>query len=614
MANLLQDNAYNVLGLDTSASEKVINKRAKEIINLLRIDEEPVYDTDLKIAHVIRKESVVKDALLKLSSPTKRIREYFFWFDIESDTDEKAINLLKEEELTEAIELWKEQGKSETANGFIAKKNLAVLASLLLFGTGQKKYLTESIGAWKDILQSDKFWPHFQKLYALNDEIGTSQSTIEDFAKSVDNELSDFYTDVSEKYEDRNYYSLFTQVFAVKGQKIQREVLSPIYEAINDASVQLTNLNISEHKIISDDEIDTLRRLTRTLQDNFNKLKELGLYSDSQAKTMRDRAAEALRTVGLDLYNNLNESAKPAALFSIAAKIAGTVGLQEKLQKDIEQLRKNIAIDKIIKPINELLTAEDFKGALRHIEEAQKSNKGNSEVQTILSQRLKWCITGIADGGLKHGKKLYDKNKFGQSQTTLSQNVEFILSYLEQTDINREYVDGVLSEIDRLTSSLGKDQNSGKAVDNLRNGVVEQAEKNFKDQFEGSLLVILIDSALYANLAEKLPALKRQKQMKSWASTAAVIVILIIIGIANGGNNSSSTNNSNTGSNASSGSTAYNDCVNQYNNLKSQLDSINTQEANYKNSGDTLDYNALIPQQNSLVDQVNAKATECKGL
>ena len=78
MPNLFLDNAYNVLGLDTSASQKEITKRAKDIINLLRIDEHSEYKTDFAFAKVKREEGKVKEAVQRLSSPTKRIQEYFF--------------------------------------------------------------------------------------------------------------------------------------------------------------------------------------------------------------------------------------------------------------------------------------------------------------------------------------------------------------------------------------------------------------------------------------------------------------------------------------------------------------------------------------------------------
>jgi hypothetical protein len=132
MANLFRDNAYNVLGLDISASQKEINKRSKEIVNLLKIDEESTYETDLEVAEAKRTEATVKDAVQKLSSPTKKIQEYFFWFDVENDTDEKALQFLQNGKVNEAIDLWSKDADKETATGFVSKKNLAILYSVLL--------------------------------------------------------------------------------------------------------------------------------------------------------------------------------------------------------------------------------------------------------------------------------------------------------------------------------------------------------------------------------------------------------------------------------------------------------------------------------------------------
>jgi hypothetical protein len=614
MANLFLGNAYNVLGLDTSASQKEINKRAKDIINLLRIDEHSEYETDLDFAKVKREEGSVKEAVQRLSSPTKRIQEYFFWFDVENDNDEKALKLLQANDIDGAVSLWEAEADKETANGFVAKKNLAVVSSLLLIDKGQKKYLTQSIGYWKDLVLSDKFWSHFEKLYALNDEIGTSKSALTDFSEKVTDELSDFYTDVSQKHNDNSFYSLFSQVFAVKGQKMQRDVLSPIYEAIHDASEKLENLNISEDNIISDDEIATLKSLTRVLQTNFDKLKELGLYGDSASKTMRDKAAEALRTVALDLYNNLSESAKPVALLNIASKIAGTPATLNKINKDVEQLRQNRSNERIIKPINDLLSEEKYDDALLMIESRLKENKNDKDLVEYLTTRMKWCVTGLAAEGYKDMMAKFNAGKFAQAESGFLGLKEFILNYIHYFDYNKESLDDVLAKIESMTNdanSLNLD-----SIQKYRNGILEGASETFKDQFEDTLLVFLIDSSIYANLSHHLPAIKRKKTIRKWV-WYIVIGIIILIWIAASGDDSS-TSGSSTGSSSpsssSSSSSAYTTCAAEYDSLKSQLDSVESQMNGYKANDDADNFNALVPRQNSLVQQVNSKATECNGL
>lgn len=530
MANLFRDNAYNVLGLDISAAQKEINKRSKEIVNLLRIDEESTYETDISVAKPKRTESTVKEAVQKLSSPTKKIQEYFFWFDIESDTDEKALKLLQSGSIDEAVQLWEKDSSNETAKGFVAKKNLAILSSVLLVDKGQKKHLTLSISCWKDLVMSDKFWSYFEKIYALNDEVGTSTSAIKDFKSKVTDVLSDFYTDVSQTKSDNSFYSLFAQVFGVKGQKMQRDVLSPIYEAINDTSEKLRSLNISEDNIVSPEEITELKRLTRLLQTNFDKLKELGLYSDSQSKTMRDKAAEALRAVALDLYNNLGESEKPVALFNIASKIAGTTGTINKINKDIETLRHNRSDEKIIKPINDLLENEKFTEALDLIEKRMESYKSNKDLMEFLTARLKWAITGIAAKDYKETMAQFNSGQFAKAAQNFNGLKAFILSYIQHFNFNEEGVNNVLAEIDQLTGdpkALNIDN-----VQNYRNKLLEGTEETFKDSFEESLIVFLVDCGIYGNLATHLPAIKRKNTIKKWLWYIVIGIVLIVILVA----------------------------------------------------------------------------------
>lgn len=613
MASLFRDNAYNVLGLDTSASQKEINKRSKEIVNLLRIDEQSEYETDLSVAKPTRTEHTVKEAVQKLSSPTKRIQEYFFWFDIENDTDEKALKLLQSNSTEEAIEVWLKDSDKETAEGFVAKKNLAVINSLLLVDKGQKKYLNQSISNWKDLITSDKFWAYFGKIYALNDEIGTSSAALRDFQEKVTDILSDFYTDVSQSENDNSFYSLFAQVFGVKGQKMQRDVLSPIYEAIHDASEKLRTLNISEDNIISDDEVRTVKQLLKKLQDNFNKLKELGLYDDSQSKTMRDKAAEAIRTVALDIYNNLYESAKPASLLQAAEKLAGTVGTKQKLAKDIVQIRKNIANEKIIIPINNLLEDEKFSLALDQIEAQMQKHKGDEDLMEYFHSRIKWCITGIATKDYKECMAQFNAGKFDEAKNNFLGLRDFVLSYIGYFDFDKKSLDGVLDKIESLTSnanSLNLDN-----IQTYRNQIIDGAPESFKEQFEEMILIVLIDSSVYGNLSTHLPAIRRKNTLKKWAWYAVGAVILIIIF------GSSSSDNSNTGSSSSgssssgnSSNSAWQTCSDEYDSLKSELDSVESSMSRYESYDDADSYNALVPRQNSLVAQVNAKANECNNL
>jgi len=342
---LLKNNAYHVLGLDTSASEKELLKRSKEIINRLKIDDQPEYDLDLGMFEDFRTEESVKEALQKLQAPKKRIKEYFFWFQISDNVDEQALGLLKHKDYLNAIRTWQSAADGEGAKSYFYRKNLAILYCLVLSLENDEQYLQDSLNTWKSILDSDKFWSAFSKAYKLHDEQTASDEVISEFKKNVVSYLSDIYTELHELHGDIDYIQQFQSVFSARGEKIEKNVLNPVYQTIHGAVEKLEKLKVSEDGKLDRQESDSIRDAVGTIQSEMNKLIDLGLYEDSQTKIMRNRAANALRAIVLDLHNNLSELEKSAKLLEVAIGIAGTDSLKNKLSSELEQINKNVTDD-----------------------------------------------------------------------------------------------------------------------------------------------------------------------------------------------------------------------------------------------------------------------------
>lgn len=341
----LKNNAYHILGLDTSASEKELLKRSKEIINRIKIDDIPEYDLDLGMFEDFRTEDSVKEALQKLQAPKKRIREYFFWFQISDSVDEQALGLLKHKDYLNAIRTWQNAASGEGAKSYFYRKNLAILYCMVLSVENDKQYLQDSLATWKSILDSDKFWSAFSKAYKLHDEQTASDEVISDFKKHVVSYLSDIYTELHELHDDNDYIQQFQSVFSAKGEQVEKKILNPVYQTIHGAIEKLEKLKISEDGKLDKEESDNIRNSVGVIQAEMNKLIDLGLYDDSQTKIMRDRAANALRAIVLDLHNNLSELEKSAKLLEVAISIAGTDSLKNKLTAELEQINKNVTDD-----------------------------------------------------------------------------------------------------------------------------------------------------------------------------------------------------------------------------------------------------------------------------
>jgi hypothetical protein len=345
MTTTFKNNAYHILGLDTSASEKNILKRSKEIVNHLKVDDTPVYDLDVGFFKDFRTEDAVKDALQRLQASKKRIKEYFFWFQIADGIDEQVLGLFKIKDYLNAIRIWQKVAEGHGTKASFYKKNLAILYCLVLSSENNKEYLKNSLIVWKELVDSDKFWASFSKVYKLHDEQTASEDIVFDFRNHLLEYLSDIYTELYYIHKDSDYVDEFRKYFSTKGEKIEKSILGPAYQIISQAVEGLEKMEVSKDGIFDKEESETIKRLVSKIQLELNKLIDLGLYDDSQTKIMRDRSANAIRSIVLDLHNNLSEFEKSSGLLEIAIKLAGTESLKNKLQGELELIKNSIKDD-----------------------------------------------------------------------------------------------------------------------------------------------------------------------------------------------------------------------------------------------------------------------------
>jgi len=610
MSRLFSDNAFNILGLETSSSQKELIKESKKIIVFIKNEEDFDSDSDLSsINPASRTEASVNDAVQRLNSPIKRIKEYFFWFEIENDDDENNIKLLQDNQYDEALDNWKERAKKSHT----AKRNLAIASSILLNHTGYKKYVRLSINSWEDILGSDKFWGHFEKVYELNDEIGTSKEAITEFKAHVLEELSDFYTDVSRRKKDSSIYSTFSSTFGVKGQKVQDEVLDPIFEQINNASEKLRVLNASQDNKLSPQEKMTIKRLVNKIQDLVQEVKDLGLHEDTQSKVMRDKAATAINIVAIDLFTNLGENEKAVALLKIAKSLATGPRAISLINANYDFIKQVVSHRKIVDPINDLIEKEQYEEALELLNSEQLKNKSDKILQTYFTKRIQWCVTALATRDFKEAERLFEADNYEEAETWFKSVYDFIYSYIDNYDINIETLDGVLETLNTKLVYLNAD--SIGAVSSYRQEVIENSNFDKETSFELPIIAILLDCVIYRRMSQVIPGIKIQNRNNRIKNIVwKVIIYGAIAGAAaiyfsSGGSDSTSTSGSD-----STTKSAWQTCSDEYNSLKTQLESIESTLNGYKAAANNEAYNNLIPQQNSLVQQVNSKATECNNL
>jgi len=508
MSNTLKNNAYHILGLDTTASQKDIFKRSKEIINRLKIDDLPEYNLDVGLFNDFRTEEAAKEAIQKLQMPKKRIKEYFFWFQIADSIDEQALGLLKSKDFENALRVWENVAEKGGTKSYFYKKNLAILYCLLLSIDENKNYLRDSLSIWKELIESDKFWIAFSKTYNLHDKQTASQELITDFKNHVVSYLADIYTELHQTYKNADYISQFQKVFSVKGERMEKNVLGPAYQTINNAVEELEKMKVSEDGVIDKDETLKIKNLVGIIQSELNKLIDLGLYDDSQTKIMRDKTANALKTIVLDLHNNLSETDKAIALLNIALKFVGTSGLEAKIKQDIKTLEEVKRNADLVKPVLDLVADEQYEKAWTIVKADREKHKNNHELQEFYNNQTKLCISAIAVQKYKKARDYFDGKQEDLAKPLFIEAGQLVYNNIDLYNFNKKSIDEILAEVENNANKVNL--RNINQFDEYRNSFVKLAKEKFEGQFEETILIILIDSHLFSGLTDLMKKIRQK--------------------------------------------------------------------------------------------------------
>ena len=340
----LFENAFLVLGLSNESSLKELQRREKEIKHLIKNDEFPEYETDLEFYPSIRTLHSLQEAKQSLSSSKTRVLHDFFWFNLSEVQDKKIFDIFKTQNYLLAFEEWNNIAQGNELKNYISKKNYAISVAL----TSQVeevsiKDIEVSLHFWKEILDSDKYWNFFEKNYLLNDELEIDPSYFLEFRENIFfKTLESIYLEVWKKQGDEKVISIFCNIFSDENVAIQDNLLIPIYEKIEKSISVLGNLNAGEDGILDENEKEIIKNEKLNIQIQLDKLKELNFYDLSRSKDLRDRIAEVIRVVTVDINNNIEEYEYSKNLICFAKEIAGTAGKIHKMDQDFKIFSDNL--------------------------------------------------------------------------------------------------------------------------------------------------------------------------------------------------------------------------------------------------------------------------------
>lgn len=313
---LFKENAFGILGLNARCSDHDVVRRAKEITNLLKIDEVPEYDIDLPFNVTERTEDKVKKASEKIINQEKKILEVFFWFLIKDSTDENILRKMHDGDYVEALEIANSK-VSASPNNMLAFKNKAVIESVLFAEKKQIKYLDSSITSWKKIFESEKLWKDFEKIYKL-DNPSVSNDLFESLKDRALKKLSDFYSSMSKTLDDEKVYAKFSEKVLGNRIEIADNIIDPILTKINHLISKLNNYKViyaspykqdgNEVRDISSTSRKKLSEILKEFDETLGTLQSYGdnVWNSTKSIIMRDKAAMAMRSKAIELSNNIN--------------------------------------------------------------------------------------------------------------------------------------------------------------------------------------------------------------------------------------------------------------------------------------------------------------------
>ncbi|MCB4757305.1 MAG: hypothetical protein LHV69_09825 [Elusimicrobia bacterium] len=519
--NVISNNAYRILGLDASASQRLIQRRSKEIIAQLKIDSKPVYDLDLTVLGEGRNETSVKEAVQRLSSPRSRIKEYFFWFHLNT-SDTELQKCLKENNLIDAVQKIR-AALSENGYG----RHLCIINSILLITHPSSGLLSTSLDDWKQLIESDRFWNYFFQNYRANDELGTDDSILAQFRSEVVSYLSDLYTHLSLFHGNSRFAKEFSVRFGTKGNALKNELLSPLYKELGNACEELENLKLSKEPAARELQYKQIQSVIKTSQSAINNISELGAYDDGDSKSIRDRLAGAIRSISLRFHNEFNDIDRATKLLQFASVISGTAGLDENIKADLDTLAGNKKAVEIASRIQKATEKGSFSEALQIIEQERLLHPDDKDLHEFLNGQKKVCVSLFGARDFKLAHELFEKQKWDESRPLFIKARSTIYDNIDLFNLNKKVVDEIISDINGRLANVS-DQTVN-AIDQFRAGIVEVAKEKYEDQFEGTVLIILIDTFIYAGLVDYLKKKRSEKQFSSaigWIVVAAIVIAL----------------------------------------------------------------------------------------
>jgi hypothetical protein len=344
--NLIHNNPFRVLGLPVTAREREIAKRISDLAIHAEMGSTPSYPSDFPVLSEIRRDGLtIKDASNHIEQPDSKLYYAQFWFWDQNETDSEAFQYLRENELSQAVNLWTKtfEGGKVTKKNYSNMRNLSVLLLGRAVKNGQinKDYFTKGIILAGKTFDSDYFYGFAEAVvgeFQTVDRDAVIKSWVEEVLQSfrfaIDKEDSISSKEVVEcfKYFPSGMKDFVTDKFITQPlQSIENDIASA-GEKRNASAERAKLYGIDLHNSVKDD-LEFMRLM----------LGERSLRYQNSA----DKVANEILQCAVDFFNEsiennteLKASEDAMKLAEMAMSIAEGVRVKARIEENIELISK----------------------------------------------------------------------------------------------------------------------------------------------------------------------------------------------------------------------------------------------------------------------------------
>ena len=333
---LIINNPYRVLGIQSTASRKEQVKRVNDLAMLAEMGKSKAYPLDLSdIFPINRSPENIKEAERKLENDESKLLYSCFWFLTHDSVDELALECLSKGDIDKAYVIWSQQIEKSESPKFSWKLNRSVVSFFRMRSYGFDSEILANILEDIGYVIDDHFDELKNKIWGSNppkvNNLQIWKKVVDNLLNYIDSLLDSPYGQY--KLEVVNEFWSFPQEAK---DYLEAKLFTPCIELIEE-KVQYSENVLSQKK-------------TQDFKKNINALKqletlihELAEYSENyKVQSIINEYAEELRKCSIFAYNEMDDVNVAKELIEYAIELPMSSQVKDDIEKNRIQLKNVI--------------------------------------------------------------------------------------------------------------------------------------------------------------------------------------------------------------------------------------------------------------------------------